>query len=380
MKVSVKNRSAEIAIWMLQFNYFIGMSTYNKTTIGGILEKSCLIMAIAAIAIHYVVDKNTTVKKSSFVLRWLFFMIVAYNAVTTSGGTMIKMLLFVLAFKDVEKKEIWKYYYKSTGAAILFVIVSTGLGIIEKTQIRKNGTYAYGLGFNANILAISVFFVLLIRLYLMGKKPKIWWEGIIAIIMINRITKCRAIVAILIFLTVIMFFDVTRKLNVKVLAYVSGFLPVILSCLSIFVAKNFDISNARWLALNRFMSARPYLYHLYYVNFPIKLMGNYFNKADYGAMDNTYLMLLFRYGLVIYVIYMIIFFKTIIIATKKKDQLCLYITIIYFAYFSVEYSPSIMNLNFVLIYFWIEFWEKRTNLKGSEKKDDKCYCSGIQYG
>ena len=90
------------------------------------------------------------------------------------------------------------------------------------------------------------------------------------------------------------------------------------------------------------------------------MFGNYFDKTSYGAMDNTYLMLLLRYGIVIYAIYMIIFFKTIIIAKRNRDWLCLYITIVYFAYFCVEYSPSIMNLDFVLIYFWLEFWEKNT--------------------
>ena len=65
MKVNVKGASAEIAIWMLQFNYFIGMSTYKKLAVGDMLEKLCLIMAIAAIVIHYIGDKNTLIKKVS---------------------------------------------------------------------------------------------------------------------------------------------------------------------------------------------------------------------------------------------------------------------------------------------------------------------------
>lgn len=367
MKVNVKNTSAEIAIWMLQFNYFIGMSTYKKLAVGTALEKICLIMAIVAIVIHYIGDKNTVIKKGGFLLMCIILTIAVYTAVTTSGGTMIKMLLFVLAFKDVEKNEIWKYYYKSTAAAVLFVVVSAIMGMIEKTQIRKNGSYAYGLGFNANILAISVFLVLLVRLYLMEQKPKIWWEGIIAAIIINRITKCRAVVAFLILLAIVMFFDITRNISVKFLTCVSGSLPIILSCFSIFIAKNFDISDAWWLKVNRIMSARPYLYHLYYTNFPIKLFGNYFDKTSYGAMDNTYLMLLFRYGIIIYAIYMLMFFKTIIIAKRSRDWLCLYITIVYFAYFCVEYSPSIMNLDFVLIYFWQEFWEKNMSREEGER-------------
>ena len=360
MKVNVKGASAEIAIWMLQFNYFIGMSTYKKLAVGDMLEKLCLIMAIAAIVIHYIGDKNTLIKKSGFLLMCLLPTIAVYTAVTTSGGTMIKMFLFALAFKDVEKKDIWKYYYKSTAAAVIFVVVSACMGLIEKTQIQKNGTYAYGLGFNANILDISVFLVLIVRLYLMEQRPKIWWEGIIAEIIINSITICRAVVAFLILLAIVMLFDITRNMSVKFLTCISGSLPILLSCFSIFIAQNFDISDAGWLTVNRIMSARPYLYHLYYTNFPIKMFGNYFDKTSYGAMDNTYLMLLLRYGIVIYAIYMIIFFKTIIIAKRNRDWLCLYITIVYFAYFCVEYSPSIMNLDFVLIYFWLEFWEKNT--------------------
>ena len=189
MKVNVKGASAEIAIWMLQFNYFIGMSTYKKLAVGDMLEKLCLIMAIAATVIHYIGDKNTLIKKSGFLLMCLLPTIAVYTAVTTSGGTMIKMFLFALAFKDVEKKDIWKYYYKSTAAAVIFVVVSACMGLIEKTQIQKNGTYAYGLGFNANILAISVFLVLIVRLYLMEQRPKIWWEGIIAAIIVNSTTK-----------------------------------------------------------------------------------------------------------------------------------------------------------------------------------------------
>ena len=130
MKVNVKGASAEIAIWMLQFNYFIGMSTYKKLAVGDMLEKLCLIMAIAAIVIHYIGDKNTLIKKSGFLLMCLLPTIAVYTAVTTSGGTMIKMFLFALAFKDVEKKDIWKYYYKSTAAAVIFVVVSACMGLI----------------------------------------------------------------------------------------------------------------------------------------------------------------------------------------------------------------------------------------------------------
>lgn len=80
------------------------MSTYKKLAVGDMLEKLCLIMAIAAIVIHYIGDKNTLIKKSGFLLMCLLPTIAVYTAVTTSGGTMIKMFLFALAFKDVEKK------------------------------------------------------------------------------------------------------------------------------------------------------------------------------------------------------------------------------------------------------------------------------------
>lgn len=377
MKVNVKNISAEIAIWMMQFNYFIGMSTYKKIAIGVTLERFCLFIAIVAIAVHYIINKETSIKKSRFLMICILPVVAIYTALTTSGGTMIKMVLFALAFKDVPQKEVWKYYYQSTLAAVLFVGVSACLGTIEQTIILKKETYAYGLGFNPNILAISVFLILIVRLYLMEQKPKIWWEGIVIAIIIYKVTKCRSVVIFLIFLELALFFNMTRNLNVEFLAFVSMSLPIILSCFSIFIAQNFNINDASWLGVNRFMSARPYLYHLYYTNFPITLFGNYFDKASYGAMDNTYLMLLFRYGIVIYVIYMLMFFKTIIIAKKKQDQLCLYITIIYFTFFCVEYSPSIMNLDFVLIYYWLEFWEKNEDLKEREKRDNKCYCSSI---
>ena len=376
MRISVKNVSAAMAIWMLQFNYFIGLSTYKDTIIGGILEKSCLILAILAIIAHYVFDQKVTVKKNSILLIFSLLLIASYTALTTSGGTLIKMLLFAMAFKGVGKKEIWKYYYRSTIGAILFISVSACLGIIEKTKFSKSGTYAYGFGLNPNILAISIFLILIIKLYLMERRPRIWWQGIIAAVIINEVTKCRSVVAFLILLSLIMFLNITRNLNTKILAWVDGILPIILSFFSIYIAKEFNINNLGWISVNRFMSARPYLYHLYYINFPISLFGNYFDKTNYGAMDNTYLMLLLRYGVIIYVIYMFIFLRTIVLAQKRQDRLCLYIIAIYFIFFGIEYSPSIMNLDFVLIYFWLEFWEKDAHLQGG-KYNDKCYCSSI---
>lgn len=188
----------------------------------------------------------------------------------------------------------------------------------------KNGAYAYGLGFNPNILAISIFVILIVRLYLMEQKPKIWWEGISVAIIINMVTNCRSVVAFLILLSIILFFDVVQIVDVKILACISEILPIVLSFISIFIARNFDMSNIKWLELNHIMSARPYLYHLYYTNFPIRLLGNYFDKTNYGALDNTYLMFLFRYGVVIYVIYMFIFFKAIVTAKKKQDHKFIY--------------------------------------------------------
>lgn len=377
MKVNINYVSTAVAIWMLQFNYFIGMSTYKYTGVGKAFENVCLIVAIIAIIIHYIFDKNVRIKKSSFVLICLLPIMAFYTVAATSGGTMIKMLMFALSFKGIPKKQIWKYYYKSTITALFFIFISSCLGIIEKTKILKNGTYAYGFGLNPNILAIAIFFVLIIRLYLLEKKPKIWWEGIIVAIIINEIIKCRSAVVLLALLSLIMFFHIMRNIDIRILAWVGSILPVAMSFFSIFIAQNFDMNNTDWLRVNRFMSARPYLYHLYYINFPINLFGNYFDKTNYGAMDNTYLMLLFRYGIFIYVIYMIIFLITVAVAKKRQDRWCLYITIIYFVYFCIEYSPSIMNLNFVLIYFWLEFWEKNSHIKRGRIHDDKCYYSSI---
>lgn len=101
MKVNINYVSTAVAIWMLQFNYFIGMSTYKYTGVGKTFENVCLIVAIIAIIIHYIFDKNVRIKKSSFVLICLLPIMAFYTVAATSGGTMIKMLMFALSFKGI---------------------------------------------------------------------------------------------------------------------------------------------------------------------------------------------------------------------------------------------------------------------------------------
>ena len=357
MTISPRKSTTACVVFFMQANYFLSMSSYNETVFGETLETMSFLFAIGFLFLHYAIEYNWKLRINQILIASFVGTLSIATFFLTSGGTLIKMLIFVLAFYNVNTNDILRYFYKSNITIITFVGLSALLGIIDNTVVWKNG-YAYGLGFNPNILGLGIFFTAVIHLYLNYYRiRKIWWTGLVLAILTNVVTKSRAtasmLAAIVVMVAMDKMFHIAKSKTIRFLAqntFLAG------TAVSLFIAANFTFSSSYWNALNSFMASRPSLYNLYYRTFPIKLFGNYFSVGDYGPLDNTYLMLLFRYGLLIYLIYYLFFVYAKKFAIQSRDYVVLLISLTYAVYFIVEYSSSLINFNFVTIYFWAKFW------------------------
>lgn len=380
MKMKV-NKSTKISftflfVLMMQMHYLLGMSRFSKFGSIEIFRLLLFALAIFFVFLKYLAANVRITRIQLFVM----FVLVAVSFLGmyfSDGMTVVKMLLFSLSFKDVKVENVFAYFLKADLICLCLVSSASLFGIIDNFRLVGDEN-VFALGFsNSNTLASILFAIAVTDLCLQYSKCRsIWWKGIASVIAIYVLTKSRAPTFSLILMILLVFmekkglFKVSRKTGM-----VMGGAFVLLGILSFVIAKTFNINKNFWTIINASFSWRPYFFHQYYQNFDVLLFGNKFDLSDYGPLDNAYLMLVYKYGIVIVLVYAVIFFVSFVWSSMESNKGYFILGVSLLAYFFMEFTPILINLNMFLVYFWTRFW---TNSRKGNQHGDKCCCSSIQ--
>lgn len=292
-----------------------------------------------------------------------FISIFAIISVFCSGEkTFLATWIFILASKNIDYDSLFMKIYKVQLILTILVIVFFMCGVIQQSIVyRENSVMPrFSLGFgHPNILGFSIALIFILR-FAIGKVKKIWEIIPIALasafVFLVPNSKSSGIVLLILIIVILCNWIAKRKLTYRayksflnVFIIISGFLNVFSIFLMIIGTK-----YAWSQKFDRFFSYRLSYGNSAYKYFGITLLGNNLGQADWLVLDNAYMVLVLRYGMVIYFIFSIMYLATMryLKGINEKYMLVMFLLSVYgcmeSSYISVGGNVFIMLMGLVI--------------------------------
>lgn len=289
----------------------------------------------------------------------------------TKDATFIRLVLLVSCIYFID----FDYFVKADVSIKVALIVSTiilcGFGIIpDQISYRADKYVRHSMGFkNPNLLSLYLTVIIFEVMYLLKNKKIILFPvGVLALVIFEYIVLNTKTTALIIPIGLLFYIVYSKKNNIikrcfenkgiKILVYC---LPMILSIsavLSIFIFKiNPDLINF----LNKITSGRIEYWTQFFNEYGFSILGK--NVPDIlhirYVLDNTYLKLLIKFGIIQFIIFIIVLFLN----TKKgyvyKKYDLLFFIVMLEIYGAMESIVMIPGINIFMLYFAANEYKNR---------------------
>lgn len=337
-KTNLKVTPAAIFIFFMQLLYAAASSEVSQSEvyifiwIGGYLIAG--IMAVLACFISSI--NLSQIIKISFV-----GILMIVTALSSAGRELALLVLYWIILKNSNQDQLIKTFFC---ADILALYFNALLALVGAYHIFDDSGNLI-LGFlNPNFLGLFVFDIVLLLIVQNDKKQNLKNFSIIMIaaLLCWKYINCRSAALAIVILVVLSLMRGILEGNKLFLLGVK-YSYVILSGLSIALGK-IGVSNAILMTIDKVLSGRIIAWNVYFQNKPITLLGTLFYARDFYPLDNAYLWLLFRYGVIVFVIYAV---ANYLVSKKAIEQKTynMQIVILALAFYSLmEFSPmSVFN-------------------------------------
>lgn len=331
-----------------------------------IILVSYCIMAVYILA-QFIINK---LYKPSFIFKnkknaiyIVIAIIICFSYLKTKDATFIRILListcvFFMDFKKFIKADIiLKVILISITLCLAFNKV-----IPNDVFYRENGFIRQALGFkNPNQLSLYLMVMLAEIMYLKSTKKNFLFLilAIMTIIVEYFVINTKTII-ILIPAMIIFYFIYAHKYNfiekvcnnkiIKGFIYIFPIILTVLMLVSITMYKNNPESIE---VVDRLFSGRIRFSSIFYNEYKVSIFGS--NIPDYikgiVVLDNMYLKLLLKFGIIQYFIYMIILFANVKKAYKLKEYNVIFIITLLELYALMETITIIPTFNVFILYF-----------------------------
>ncbi|HFI0552989.1 TPA: hypothetical protein ACGO3Y_001149, partial [Streptococcus suis] len=246
-------------------------------------------------------------------------------------------LVFIYCLRNVSFEKLSKSIIPISLIVLLFVVISSKLGIIENYSVISSGRLRYFIGFRYALFSSTIMTNITI-LWCNLKKEKISIFELIFLLIVNywiflntdsRLTFFTTVVVILI--TIVYkyyqsFFKILEKLSIFLIpSYLYSFF------ISFYLSYYYDPSVEWQYRLNEVLGTRLYLGYKSLTNYGFSFLGKsikwvgsgldaYGNKStfSYNYVDSLYIQILQRYGIIFTLI--ILFILTVLMYKLYKNK------------------------------------------------------------
>lgn len=263
----------------------------------------------------------------------ILFVISAYFVFFYNDINFLLSFLMAVIITNRDEKNYLKSFLISSTIMYISTILLYCIGIREpKDMIRMdtNGEIIrrYSLGFNHPNQVYMFFLPIVFISYILFNKKKIYWICIIVTsAILYKFSDCRTGGLVVVLLAIIHF--VSKKINERNFTKIAKYSFIILTIISIFITFRYgdDFSNS----INKILSGRPYYWKQYATSGKMfTVLGK--NYVSNIVLDNFYLYLLIELGIIGYMIYCVIYYKSTSLIKNKNYNIVLVCFLIYGAF------------------------------------------------
>ena len=324
---------------------------------------------LAAIAVLFIVMKilleNHIVKE--YIFMGLIIVLMAICYIKSGVLTIILTPLFIFGAKNINLRKIFTFNLWIRIISFIMIIASSLIGIRENHifyiyRMTGDNALRWSLGFeHPNQLHMHFFIIIILIIYLLYDNFKISYA--IIIMLVNYILYKYSVsrtgflsVFIILILTFIFKEFTRRKISIsKVTAWV---IPLA-TLFSLFSSMHFSNNSKIMVIINNLLQGRISNANYYWRLNGVSLLGQKLisNTTDL-ILDNSYVILWLNFGLIILIIFNILYVFTCYQLIKDNNYAALLMIISFGLYGVTEGFLSNIFLNLSLIYFSILFYKK----------------------
>lgn len=339
------NFTCHAFIWCMNISFVISMSQLYEYQFFHYVAVFLDVIAILFLFYHYIIARGLQIKTATFSAIAVVVGIISY--ISSDGPTILKLILFILAIQAVGERRILSYFYGSLILAFIIVMISSFAGLTTLTYYSRF-KQAYRFGFqNPNTVPVVLFAIMSGVNIAHEKTLKFKHIVLELIVMLVSYYFCKGrtafYICILTFVLLIFRKPLQDTRFLKVVSWPFQFLFLILAVFSYYVTIMYRAGNSNWQKLNLLLSGRLYAWQGYYSRYGISVFGNKLSTEYYGALDNAYLQLIIKYGLIAFILYAVIFVAISRYAWKNNRWVLFTLIISTEFYFLAEFGPMIVN-------------------------------------
>ena len=315
-------------------------------------------------------------KVSEMVIISLITAFVAFATINSNHHTMMSTWIFIVAAKhiDFDRMVGIAYFVQLIMIAIVFYMFINGY--IKEDLIYRGSILRHSLGFShPNQLGIRIFLLLVSRCYYRKNKLNFIDVGvvIVAAIFVNKVANSKTSYYALIMLAVISSIYVLLRIlhnDMKILANVAIAVGIIANIGSV-ILSTIELNKHQILnSLNIFMSKRFSQCHRTMKYYGVELFGQdvqlIVKRPIVGVvyhfwLDNAYMSILLRYGVVVFLIFSMLYFATMLYLKRTSKVYLLMIMALYSIYGIMENNFFSMSQNLFLLTLSFPLYVHATN-------------------
>lgn len=305
-------------------------------------------------------------KKKELMLIILITLPVIISTGLSSNRSLLSVWMFIVGAKKISFDKIIQIAYRILLIMVPMVIFLWLVGIIDDYTIMRGNIQRFSLGFShPNQLGLRVFQLTLCYCYINRTKLsilsyyKIFFAILFTIIVPNSQTAYISLTVFLIAILIYKYMESHKKKFMEIFANSLAVCTLLLNILSIALAY-IDVNNNTFLSrIDKWMGARfswcHRVWQIYGVSFlgqsvyvleeEIKLVG----IKNRLWLDNAYVSILLRYGILVYLVTSIAYLCLIRSMTNRKEYVLAIILFLYSLYGLMENGLYMLSHNIFLI-------------------------------
>lgn len=300
---------------------------------------------------------------------------VAISTILSGQKTIMASWMFIVATKDIDMEKLIRIAYKVLLIVVPVIISMCLLGFIENVTLMRGNVERFSLGFShPNQLGLRVFQLIACHCYVHRDRLRTqnYLYILLTILFLIRIPNSKtAYIVTSVFLCMLLLYEFIKTHRPEYMKlYEKGILfgYVCLNIFSIFFSY-IDVKKFFILAkIDSWMSSRFSLCHKVWLLYGVPILGQKVyvtedERRQAGVqsriwLDNAYVNILLRYGILFFLIFSISYFCLLKIVVLQKQYMLAIILFLYALYGVMENGIYMISHNIFLITFSILLYRK----------------------
>lgn len=343
---------------LFYFSYFLVVSSEMLTQvkyIAGYLKYFDYLAILILFVVFLIQSKNYSFK--SFIYSIIFIFLSVIVTYVSKDSNILKLVLFLICFKDINFSECVKVDFYIKLLLVLLVMLLYSFNMTVNIPVYRNGVLRKAFGFkHPNKIGMYLMMICLDCIYLSKGKFNMYYSFVILIIITFLFMFVDSRTSVLIVILAISFIYINKITKSKIIENKlvkigTSNLFLIMTLLTLLLTILTSNGNLLAVKINRVLSYRFTFNKYFLTQYHISLFGNNIITNNMYLLDSSYINILLRYGIIMWIWIYFLFFKTINKLYNDKEFVLLIIIILLMLYGFSESFLYKITANVFLLYF-----------------------------